>query len=260
VDAHVTKTIAAKPKLVQISTAYGQQKEGSATLPRNKYTEIRPEKPTTKEEATRPEFKTCKFTTEAIVSEGIDKGELRKVCTESNCPVHHPKKRPQEIADNAKRKAEQEKERKEAAIVNIVGIRTLAAITAAVPVRLMRRDLLFVVERLASLLDENRLAVVARQHGIKRAKDSDSIAKLFASYLRRAEESALGGLLIEITILHAAMRQSATQVLHDAATAYKVDVDAISLKVKQEFAAKEKTKVAKKPATKALPQKARKSA
>jgi ParB family chromosome partitioning protein len=251
VDAHVAKTVAAKPKLVQISTAYGQLQEGSATLPRNKYTEIRPEKPTTKEEAVRPEFKTCKYTTEAIVSDGIDKGEIRKVCTEANCPVHHPKKRPQQIADDAKWKAEQEKQRKETAIANTTGIRILAAITAAVPVRLMKRDLLFVVERLASLLDENRLVVVARQHGIKKAKDSDSIGKLFTAYLRRAEESALGGLLVEITILHTAMRQNATQVLRDAATAYKVDVDAIGLKVKQEFAAKEKARLTKKPPEKA---------
>jgi ParB family chromosome partitioning protein len=43
VEAHVTKTVAAKPKLVQISTAYLQQKEGSATLPRNKYVEVRPD-------------------------------------------------------------------------------------------------------------------------------------------------------------------------------------------------------------------------
>ena len=250
VDAHIAKTVAAKPKLVQISTAYGQRQEGSATLPRNKYTEIRSEKPTTKEEAVRPEFKTCKYTTEAIVSDGIDKGELRKVCTEANCPVHHPKKRPQQIADDAKWKAEQEKQREETAIANTTGIRILAAITAAVPVRLMKRDLLFVVERLASLLDENRLVVVARQHGIKKAKDSDSIGKLFAAYLRRAEESALGGLLVEITILHAATRQNAAEVLGDAATAYKVDVDAIGLKVKQEFAAKEKAKVGKKTAPK----------
>jgi ParB family transcriptional regulator, chromosome partitioning protein len=61
VDAHVAKTIAAKPQLVQISTAYGQQKEGSTTLPRNKYTAIRAEKPSSKEEAKRPEFKTCKI-------------------------------------------------------------------------------------------------------------------------------------------------------------------------------------------------------
>jgi ParB family transcriptional regulator, chromosome partitioning protein len=103
VDAHVAKTLAAKPKLVQISTAYGQQRDGSATLPRNKYVEVRPDKPTSKEEATRPEFKTCKFTTEAIVSEGIDKGEIRKVCTEPTCPVHHPKSRSQKVADDPPR-------------------------------------------------------------------------------------------------------------------------------------------------------------
>lgn len=259
VDAHVAKSIAAKPKLVQISTAYGQQKEGSATLPRNRHTEIRTEKPTTKEEATRPEFKTCKYTAEAIVSEGIDKGELRKVCTESTCPVHHPKPRPQKVVDDAKWKAEQEKQRKDAAIANATGIRILAAIGAAVPVRLMKRDLLFVVERLASLLDENRLAVVAKQHGIKKAKDSDSIGKLFAAYLRRAEESVLGRVLVELTILHAATRQNAAQVLSDAATVYKVDTDALALKVKQEFSAKEKTQTAKKTVIKVQPKAAKKA-
>jgi hypothetical protein len=35
---------------VQISSAYGQRKEGSVTLPRNPYVEIRHEKPTTKQE------------------------------------------------------------------------------------------------------------------------------------------------------------------------------------------------------------------
>jgi hypothetical protein len=32
---HVAKSIEAKPELVQISTAYGQQKNGSVVLPRN---------------------------------------------------------------------------------------------------------------------------------------------------------------------------------------------------------------------------------
>jgi len=41
VEAHVRQSIANKPKLVQISTAYGQPKEGNAVLPRNKYVEIR---------------------------------------------------------------------------------------------------------------------------------------------------------------------------------------------------------------------------
>jgi ParB family chromosome partitioning protein len=245
---------------VQISTAYGQQKEGSPLLSRNIYTEIRTEKPPTKEEAARSEFKNCKHTTEAIVADGIDKGELRKICTEPNCPVHQPAKRPQRIADGAKWKAEQERQRREAAIANTTGMRILAAITAAVPVRLMKRDLLFVVERLVSTLDENRLTVIARQHGIKKAKEGDPIEKLFRAYLRRAEESALSGLLVEIAILQAATRQNATQVLREAATVYKVDVDAISLRVKQEFAAKEKAKLSQKPAAKAPSPKARKSA
>lgn len=68
----MAKTVAAKPQLVQISTAYGGQKESNPVLPRNKYTAIRNEKPTSKEEAQRPEFKECKFASDAIITEGSD--------------------------------------------------------------------------------------------------------------------------------------------------------------------------------------------
>jgi ParB family chromosome partitioning protein len=78
-EAHVKARVAAKPELVQISTAYKQQPEGEKLIPRNKYVEIREQKPDTPEKAKWPEFKTCKYTTDAIVSDGIDKGELRKV-------------------------------------------------------------------------------------------------------------------------------------------------------------------------------------
>jgi len=127
----------------------------------------------------------------------------------------------------------QERQRRETAIANTTGIRTLPAIAEAVPVRLMKRDLLFVAERLTSLLDENRLFIVVRRYGIKRAKDTDSLGKLFAAYLRRAEESVLGSVLIEITILYMSTRHNPAQVLNEAATVYKVDTDAIALKVKQ---------------------------
>ena len=112
--------------------------------------------------------------------------------------------------------------------------------------RLMKRDLLFVAERLAGLVEERRLEIVARQHGIKREKDSDSLGKLFAAYLRRAEENLLGSVLVELAILLTSAHQQTTQVLKDAAALYKVDTDAIAAKVKQEFAAKNKAKSAKK--------------
>jgi ParB family chromosome partitioning protein len=244
VQAHITVTVAAKPKLVQISTAYRQVTEGSPILPRNHYVAIRDDKPKDKEQAKRPEFKSCKYTTEAIVAEGEGQGTLQKVCPQADCPVHHPKttKEPTNAADTAKWKAEQEKQRRDEAISNTTGIRVLAAIGSAVPVRLMKRDLLFVVERLAGMLDENRLAIVAKQHGIKKTKDNDSVAKLFAAYLRRAEESALGRVTVELTIVLAASRSNPPQVLKDAAAVYKVDTDTIASKVKQEFVAKEKAK------------------
>lgn len=57
------------------------------------------------------------------------------------------------------------------AVANATGLRVLAAIGAAVPARLTKRELLFIAERLANLLDENRISILARQFGIKKAKD-----------------------------------------------------------------------------------------
>lgn len=259
VDAHVKQSVAAKPKLVQITTAYGKPAEGSPVVPRNQYVEIRQEKPKNKYQQDAPEYKTCKFTTEAIVADGSEKGELRKVCANPDCPVHHPKKQRSHVRADAALKEQQEKQRREEAIANTTGIRVLAAIADAVPVRLMKRDLLFVVERLAGLLEERRLEILARQRGIKREKDSDSIRKMFAVYLRRAEESVLGSVLVELTILLTSAHQQTTQVLKDAAALYKVDTDAIAAKVKQEFAAKDKAKAATKPPAKAQTKPARKS-
>ena len=244
VDAHVAKQIAAKPELVQISTAYGKAQEGSKVLPRNHYTTIREEKPKSKEEATRPEYKVCKYTTEAIIAEGSDVGTVQKVCANPICPIHHPKAH--NTRNDEKQKAEQEKQRIEAALANTTGLRVLAAIGAAVPVRLMKRDLLFVAEGLTNLLDENRVGILAKQHSIKKAKDTDSTAKLFSAFLRRADESTLGRVLVESIILLSASRTNAAAVLKDAATAYKVDTEEITNKVKQEFAAKAKAKNGKK--------------
>lgn len=238
VSAHVAQAIATKPQLVQISTAYGTQKEGSTVVPRNKYTEIH--KPTNNDDAKRPEFKVCKFTTEAIITEGSGIGTVQKVCANPACAVHHPKLKASREDD--KWKAEQEKQRREQAIANATGLRVLSAVSAAVPVRLMKRDLLFILERLIALMDEQRMEALARQHGIRQKRDEGGLPKMFAAFLRRADEGTLSRLMVETTILLAASRGNPTTVLCDAASTYRVDTDAIALKVKQEFTAKEKAK------------------
>ncbi len=230
VDAHVAKTIAAKPKLVQITTAYGQPAEGSAVIPRNKYVEIRQEKPSGKHQRDWPEYKTCKSMTEAIVTDGSEKGEMRKVCANPNCPIHHANK-PKQNRD-AQWKA----------------------------VRLMKRDLQFVIERMAPMLDERRVQIVARQHGIKKSQDAESLPKLLTAFIRKADESTLGRLLIEMAIIQVSRSETnAATVLREAAQHYKVDIEAITAKVKQEFTAKERAKASKKTEAKPPNKAAKKS-
>jgi len=248
VSAHVAQTVATKPELVQISTAYGGQKEGSPVLPRNRYTAIQDEKPKDKQQAQRPEYKSCKFTTEAIVTEGSDIGTIHKVCANPTCPVHHPK---QPTGRNEEKwKAEQDKQRKEQAIANTTGLRVLAAVSAAVPIRLMKRDLLFILERLVSVMDESRVGMLARQHGIRQKRDDGGVTKTVAAFLHRADEGTLSQMLVQVSILLAASHGNPATILKEAATVYKVDTDAIADKVRQEFTAKEKARKTPQAATK----------
>ena len=238
------RTVAAKPKLVQITTAYSKPAEGSAVVPRSQYVEIRQEKPKNKYQQEAPEYKTCKFVTQAIVADGTDKGEFRKVCANPDCPVHHPKKQQRRSNTDAAMKAAQEKQRREDAQAQATGRRVLKAIGDAIPVRLMKRDLLFVAEQLLPLMDEKRLEMVARNRSIK-AKEGESVVKLLGAFVRKADEGTIGKLVVEAVILLTARTQAdGGKTLRVAAQIYGIDTDAVALKVKQEFNAKDKARKA----------------
>ena len=144
------------------------------------------------------------------------------------------------------------------AIAQFTGLRVLSAITEAVPVRLMKRDLLFIVERLSAVLDERRLAILLRQHNLGKPNPAtEAPAKLLSVFFRKADESTLGCLLVELAVLQAAASPNeSSKALREAAEFYKVDVGAITTKVKQEFATKDRAKAAKtatpKPAAKGV--------
>ena len=111
----------------------------------------------------------------------------------------------------------------------------------------MKRDLLFVAEQLLPLLDEKRLEMVARNRSIK-AKEGESVAKLLAAFVRKADEGTIGKLVVEAVILLSARTQAdGGKTLRAAAQVYGIDTDAVALKVKQEFAAKDKARKAAKP-------------
>jgi ParB family chromosome partitioning protein len=101
------------------------------------------------------------------------------------------------------------------------------------------------------LLDEKRVEMIARNRGI-RAKEGETAAKLLNAFLRKADEGAIGKLIVEAVILLSASKQAdGGKVLRTAAQAYKVDTDAIALKVKHEFTAKEKARQTPKPIARA---------
>jgi ParB family transcriptional regulator, chromosome partitioning protein len=146
---------------------------------------------------------------------------MRKVCTELTCTVHHPKKETSKV--DASFKAEQEKRRREEALANATGIRFLQTIVAAVPVRLMKRDLLFIAEQFLHLLDDKRLEVVAQNQGIK-AKEGESAVKLLSAFFRKADEGTVGKLIVEAVILLSARTQAdGSKTLRAAAEDYGLD-------------------------------------
>jgi len=109
----------------------------------------------------------------------------------------------------------------------------------------------FVIRSDADIPAPERVAVAntGAQHGIRKDRETDMLDKLFAAFLRRADEGTLSRLLVEVSVVLASGRSNGTNALREAATVYKVDTDAITLKVKQEFAAKTKAKKEAKPVT-----------
>jgi ParB family chromosome partitioning protein len=116
----------------------------------------------------------------------------------------------------------------------------------------MKRDLLFIAEQLLPLLDDKRLEMVTRNRGIK-AKEGESAAKLLAAFVRKADEGNIGKLIVEAVILFSAGTQaSGDKAFRAAAQVYGVNTESIALKVKQEFAARDKARNTSKPEPKPL--------
>jgi ParB family chromosome partitioning protein len=89
-NQHVQREVAARPELVQIETAFRNPKERQPNaLSRNEYTEV----DLTEDENEDAEPVTpCEASKTAIVVYGEGAGTTRTVCTDPDCPVHHPRR------------------------------------------------------------------------------------------------------------------------------------------------------------------------
>lgn len=89
-NEHVRREVLARPELVQIETAFRNPKERQPeALSRNEYTEV--DVPKDENEDSEPATP-CEASKTAIVVYGEGAGTTRTVCTDPDCPVHHPRR------------------------------------------------------------------------------------------------------------------------------------------------------------------------
>ncbi len=267
VDRFVARQLEAKPKLVQISTAYGGRVEGSV-LPRSRYIALHLPKTAKNKPPLSPNEKPCKHMAEAIVVEGAERGHTAKVCAEPSCTVHFPG-RNNKATNEAQLTREREQHRKELAKQKLeVTVRycALAAVLRKVGAPLDRADLALVANALLEKMEPLRREALARRHklvdGSMREVTFPQVQKELARLLRQLDEIGLSKLLVEMALFGSVESTSpeGADALTTAARRHRVDVAKLRKDVETDLAAKHAKAAAKvkkpQPAKSAKPAKA----
>ena len=243
IDAHVAKTLAAKPNLVQISSAWNTR-EG-APLGRNRYLELQTKKAKANGVRTKQVGfeRPCDKMTEAIVMDGGRRGELVKVCADLTCRVHHPDTpSPQKVE---RQRAEERKRVEKDKLAITTRHRILATILERVSVPLKRGDLLTVAQHVLASVPHNRFPLIAKRHKLEIDKSSTSPVELLLKHVSRYDESGLSRLLVEISLLESAYRSGGDvdgDILLNTAKRYRIDAVKVQETVVQELAVRQKKK------------------
>lgn len=265
---HMERQIAEKPKLVQITTAYGTRGD-SPVLGRNRYVALNLAKPAKAKQPLSANQKPCKHMAEAIVVDGAEKGHTVKVCADTNCPVHFAD-RASKTPDPAQLAREREQRRKELdkrKLEITVRHRTLAEVLKKVSAPLDRADLVFITEALLDKVEPLRREALARRHkmvdGTATEVTFPQVQKGLARLLRQLDESGLSKLIVEIVLLGSveSATPDETDALTVAAKRHRVDVAKVRQAVTAEFAARQaKATVKQKKTAPAKPTKAARAA
>jgi ParB family transcriptional regulator, chromosome partitioning protein len=245
VGRYVERQLEAKPKLVQISTAYGGRVEGSV-LPRSRYIALRLAKSKGKQPLS-PNEKPCKHMADAIVVEGLERGHTAKVCTEPSCAVHFPG-RNNKATNEAQLAREREQRRKELEkrkLESTVRHRILAEVLRKVGAPLDRADLALIANAVLEKTEPLRRETLARRHKMVDGSSSEvtypQVQKGLQRLLRQLDESGLSKLIIEMVLLGSveSASQDETDALIVTAKRHRVDVAKVRTAVEAEVSAKQ---------------------
>ncbi|MCU1305255.1 MAG: parB-like partition protein [Candidatus Sulfotelmatobacter sp.] len=238
IDAHVAKTLEAKPQLVQISSAWNTRE--AAPLGRSRYVELEIKKPKPNGTGAKlaSHHKPCDKMTEAVVMDGGRRGELVKICADLSCRVHHPDTpSPEQVA---KERADERKRIEKNKLAITTRHYVLAKMLERVSAPLKKTDLLTLAQYTIANLSYNQVPALAKRHKVDTAKTTKLPQEVLTKKVSTYDEAALSRLLVEISLLDSAYQRGnvSQDLLLDAAKRYRVDVEKIEKAVAAEFAAK----------------------
>jgi ParB family chromosome partitioning protein len=251
-EKFVEQQIAAKPKLVQITTAYGTRGDGPV-LARNRYVALNLAKSAKAKQPLSPYQKPCKHMAEAIVVDGAERGHSVKVCAEPSCTVHFADRanktaNPQQLAKEREQRRKQLETQK---LETTVRHRTLAEVLKRITSPLERADLVLVTNAMLEKTEPLRRETLARRHKMVDGSASEvtypDVQKGIARLLRQLDESGLSKFIVEIALLGSveSASQEGTDALIATAKRYRVDVEKVRKTVEAEFATREAKHAAK---------------
>lgn len=191
INAHIERSVAHYPKLIQLSTSWGSRPGGP--IGRNHYVEITLPKAGKKPKAKpEPGQTKCPHTTQAIVVDGGNRGHFLTICAEPTCAIHHADAMEAKASQNRVRQElrRQENKRKEEIAARF---RILDAVLKKVSAPLKKADLELVVQSQFERLSHDGQALLCKRRKV--AKED------FVTALAKSDEEAVGRVLIEIALL-----------------------------------------------------------
>lgn len=239
IAAHIAQAIQQNPHLIQISAAWGADKNG--VLGRGRYVEIVASRNGRREQP--PERRKCPHMTSAIFVEGAGCGHIVTVCADSACDIHHGESRKTREARERTR-AEQHKQDERRKEELTTRKRVLAAAIEKVNVPLSKADLELIARAFMERLSQDeRMVLAERRSGPATTGKQPPAAAEMSGAFKRCDETGYSRLLIEMALLECAhnpyLRDGAAR-LEAAAKRYRVNVEKITASVAAEFAARRK--------------------
>lgn len=240
-DAHVAKTLQAKPELVQISSAWNNRER--TPLGRNHYVEldVKRAKLGNQTAKTNPAQRTCEKMADAIVMDGGRRGQTVKVCADPTCRIHHGN-RPS-AQDVARQRAEERKRMEKEKLAITIRHRILAATLQRLSPPLKKSDLFLVAQYLISRLQFAEVAQIAKRHKVGVDATNGVPEQALLKHVSRLDEIELSRLLMELSLISLASRvpsKHESDVLLTTAKHYRVEIEKLEKEVAQKFAEKQK--------------------